>query len=113
MKWYIPDCFWPVEDHGEYVSHEAVCVLNTGKTAVDVTLTLYFEDCDPLDGFAVQVGAQRTLHIRLDKLANKDGKTIPRGVPYAMVVECEQPVTVQYTRVDTTQPSLTIATTIV
>ena len=24
MKWYIPDCFWPVKDQGDYLGHEAV-----------------------------------------------------------------------------------------
>lgn len=31
-EWFIPDAFYPEKDNGDYVSHEAVCVLNTGKT---------------------------------------------------------------------------------
>lgn len=113
MKWFIPDCYWPAADHGEYVSHEAVCVLNTNEEKAEVSLTLYFEDRDKLDGFSVTVEGERTAHIRLDKLLNKDGISIPRATPYAIVLESDKKLTVQYTRVDTTQPELTIATTMV
>ena len=41
------------------------------------------------------------------------GDVIPRATPYAIAVECVHDLAVQYTRVDTTQPELTIATTIV
>lgn len=113
MKWFIPDCYWPQVDHGDYVSHEAVCVLNTNDTEAKVFLTLYFEDREKLSGFSVTVGAERTSHIRLDKLLNEDGVPVPRATPYAIVVECDKDISVQYTRVDTTQPELAIATTIV
>lgn len=33
MKWYIPDCFWPVKDQGDYLGHEAISVLNTAGKA--------------------------------------------------------------------------------
>ncbi|MDY3248917.1 MAG: sensory rhodopsin transducer [Candidatus Choladocola sp.] len=113
MKKMIPDCYWPDSANGEYVSHEAVCVLNTNTEDVTVELTLYFEDRDKMGGFAVTVPAERTKHIRLDQLLSKDGTAIPKATPYAMVIECDKDVTVQYTRVDTTQPELAIATTMV
>lgn len=113
MQWMIPDCFWPVKDQGDYVSHEAVCVLNAGASDAETELTLYFEDRPPLTGFHVTVPAERTLHIRLDRLKNDRGEAIPRGTPYAIVVSSGAKLAVQYTRVDTTQPALAIATTIV
>ena len=42
MKKMIPDCYWPDSANGAYVSHEAVCVLNTNVDEVTVKLTLYF-----------------------------------------------------------------------
>lgn len=39
MKWYIPDCFWHSKSNGVFPSHEAVCVLNTNESPVDVELT--------------------------------------------------------------------------
>ncbi len=113
MKWYIPDCYWHSRSNGVFVSHEAVCILNTTNLPAVVDMTLYFEDRDKLGGYTVEVPAERTLHIRLDKLLSQDSIPIPQDTPYAMLIECEQPITVQYTRVDTSQPELAIATTII
>jgi len=113
MKKMIPDCFWPDSANGAYVSHEAVCVLNTSAHEVTVDLTLYFEDRNKLGGYSVKIPAERTKHIRLDQLLNAEGIAIPKATPYAIVLECDTDVSVQYTRVDTTQPELAIATTII
>jgi hypothetical protein len=113
MKWYIPDCYWHSKSNGVFVSHEAVCILNTNSVAAIVDMTLYFEDRNKLGGYRAEVPPERTLHIRLDKLASRDGTPIPQDTPYAMVIDCEQNITVQYTRVDTSQPELAIATTII
>ena len=113
MKWYIPDCFWHSKSNGVFVSHEAVCILNTKSVPAIVNMTMYFEDRDKLGGYTVEVMPERTLHIRLDKLVNMEGTPIPQDTPYAMVIDCEQTIAVQYTRVDTSQPELAIATTII
>lgn len=113
MKWYIPDCFWHSKSNGVFVSHEAVCILNTNEKEVTVNLTLYFEDRDKIGGYSIVIPAERTRHIRLDKTLNAEGTPIPQDTPYAMVIECEETITVQYTRVDTSQPELAIATTII
>ena len=111
MKWYIPDCFWPIKDQGDYLGHEAISILNTGAQAVTARMTVYFEDREKMDGFLLEIPAERTIHFHTYKLKNQAGQSIPRGVGYAAVVECEAPIVVQYTRVDATQPALAIATT--
>jgi hypothetical protein len=113
MKWYIPDCYWNSKSNGIFVSHEAVCILNANSISAVVELTLYFEDRDKIAGYHAVIPPERTLHIRLDKLVSKCGTPVPRDTPYAIVVNCEQNITVQYTRVDTSQPEMAIATTIV
>ena len=110
--WFVPDCFYPsTSSPGHYVSHEAVCVLNTGMEDAHLKLTLYFEDRGPMRGFQAVCGAERTNHIRLDKLRNENGQAIPRDVPYAVMVESDQPVIVQYSRLDTTQAEMGLMTT--
>ena len=111
MKWYIPDCFWPVKDQGDYLGHEAISILNTAEKPVTAHMTLYFEDREKMEGFVLEVPAERTIHFHTNELKNQAGQAIPRGVGYAAVVECSEPVVVQYTRVDVTQPALAIATT--
>ncbi|MBO4327208.1 MAG: hypothetical protein J5950_08040 [Clostridia bacterium] len=105
-QWFMPDAFYPVADHGDYVSHEAVCVLNTGDEDAHIDLTLYFEDREPRSGFHAVCGARRTNHIRLDKLKDESGEGIDRGVPYAILLDSDVPVVVQYSRCDTTQSEL-------
>lgn len=113
MKKMIPDCYWPSSRNGSYVSHEAICLLNTHEQAVEVRLTLYFEDRPKLTGFHVEIEAERTTHIRMDKLRNDAGETVPQDTPYAALVECDVELPVQYTRVDTTQPELALMTTVI
>lgn len=112
-KWYVPDCYWPeVTTPGHYVSHEAICVLNPGEEDAQIHLTLYFEDREPMQGFYAICGARRTHHIRMDKLLDGRGNPVPMGVPYAVMVESTQPLIVQYSRLDTTQPNESLTTTI-
>lgn len=113
MKKLIPDCYLPSSANGTYVSHEAVCVLNLNEVDVTVNMTLYFEDREKMTGYSAVIPAERTVHIRLDKIVSCDGTPIPRDTPYAMVIESELDVAVQYTRVDTTQPELAMITAIV
>lgn len=104
QTWFIPDCYWPEGGtDAPYVSHESICVLNTGETDAQLSFTLYFEDRPPMGGFTAVCAAQRAHHVRMDRQANGRGETIPRGVPYAVVVESSAPVYVQYSRCDTTQ----------
>lgn len=110
-SWFIPDAYYPKISTGTvYNSHESVCVLNTGRQDANVRLTLYFEDRDKMDGFMAECKAERTHHIRLDKLKSKKGDEIPQGVPYAIMVESDVDVVVQYTRLDTTQAELGLMT---
>ncbi len=110
--WLIPDMYWPeITSEGHYVSHESVCVLNTAGEDCTVELTLYYEDRDPVGGLTVPCKAQRTHHVRMDQLLDRQGRHIPRGVPYAAMVEASVPVVVQYTRVDTTQSENALMTT--
>lgn len=111
-RWYIPDCYWHSISHGDFVSHEAVCVLNTSEKDAKVTLTTYFEDRDPIGGYEVTIPAKRTIHIRIDKIKNAQGQAVPQDTPYAIVVESEtEDLTVQYTRVDSSQSPLALCTT--
>lgn len=105
-EWLMPDAFWAVKDNGDYVSHEAVCVLNTGDIDANIEFTFYYEDREPITGFTSKCDAKRTHHIRLDRIVDKDGNHIPRGVPYAILLTSDAPVVCQYSRCDTTQSEL-------
>lgn len=112
-NWLIPDMYWPTDGTtGNYVSHESICVLNTGDTDASIKITLYFEDIEPVELQRAKCGARRTNHIRMDKILDLTGNHIPKGTPYAAVVESDIPIVVQYSRLDTTQPEMSLMTTI-
>lgn len=112
--WFIPDGYLatPPDAEAAYFSHEAICVLNTGEVDAHLRLDFYFEDRAPIKDVAVTVGAERTFHIRLDRADHLGGVALPRDVPYAIRVRADVPVVVQHSRMDTTQPNLTLMTTI-
>lgn len=109
--WFIPDCYYPEHSSGVFPSHEAVCVLNPSKEDAKLCFTLYFEDRDKMEGFAAECKAERTNHIRLDKIKDAGGNGIPKGVPYALMVESNIDIIVQYSRMDTTQAEMALMTT--
>lgn len=112
MEWFIPDMYWPADDHGSYASHEAICILNPNDADCVVEITLYFEDREPILCARQMCAARRTVHLRTDRMKTRDGKAFPRGIGYAAIIRCSEPVIVQYTRVDTTQDPLAIMTTL-
>lgn len=111
-SWYIPDGFMNATANGGFESHEAACVLNMNAEDALVTLTFYFEDREPLEGFRVTVPGKRTKHIRFDWIENEQGEKVPHGVPYAVTVMSTLPVIVQHSRMDVSQPEMTLMTTI-
>jgi len=110
--WFIPDGYYPEQSSGELISHEAVCVLNPGPEDAVIEITLYFEDRPKRDGFVANCPAERTHHIRMDRLKDRDGKGVPQGVPYAMMVKSNTEIIVQYSRMDTSQAAMALMTAI-
>ena len=69
-RWAIAEGYIPAWSNGpspEMQSHETCCVLTAGSTDAHVTLTLYFEDRDPVGPYRVTVPARRTRHLRFNE----------------------------------------------
>lgn len=110
--WLIADGYMSDTVKGDFVSHEAVCVLNLSGETAHINITLYFENAEPLRGIHATCDNERTNHIRLDKIVTDEGKQIPRNTPYAILVESDQPIVVQCSRLDVSQPEYALMTTI-
>jgi len=110
--WFVPDGYWPQESKGNYPSHEAICVLNASPYDANIEITLYFEDRDKMPGFRAHCPSDRTKHIRMDRLSDEKGNPVPCGVPYAMMIESNTEIIVQYSRMDTSQAEMALMTTI-
>lgn len=109
--WFIPDGYIPPDSQGDLMSHESICVLNCQERPAQLFITIYFEDRDPLEKIPYEVPAKRTKHIRTSEL-EINGEKIPVAVPYAIEVESNEPIIVQYSRLDSTQPELALMSTI-
>jgi len=91
------------------VSHETACILNAGETPAHVRITVYFADREPVL-YRVTVAARRTLHLRFNDLT--DPESIPRDTAYSSVFECEVPIVVQHTRLDSRHAEISLLSTI-
>ena len=112
--WLVPDAYLPPlnsEDEKNrasgsgYWSHESLCILNTSLRTAHVRVSFYFEDRAPKKDVLIQVGAERTRHVRFDQPEQLSGYRVPAGIPYALRIESNVPIVVQHSRLDTTQPN--------
>ncbi|GHV14599.1 hypothetical protein FACS1894219_10800 [Clostridia bacterium] len=110
--WLIPDTYLQSVSKNGGLSHEAICVLNTSDTDAKIKLTLFFEDREFRDDFESFCDARKTHHIRLDKIRSKGGEPIPHDTPYAILIESNVEIVVQYSRLDTSAAEMALMTTI-
>ena len=87
-QWVIPDGYIPPESSGSLLSHESICVLNCSTEDATLSISIYFEDRDPMLNIPYVLPGQRTKHIRTSSL-ELNGEYIPTGVPYAIYLEME------------------------
>ena len=112
-RWAIAEGFIPGWSHGPepaLASHETVCLLNAGDRDAHVRLTVYFSDRDPAGPYCMTVPGHRTFHVRLNEL--HDPESLPVETPFASVIESDQPIVVQHTRLDSRQSENALMSTI-
>lgn len=110
--WAIAEGYIPSESTGEgraMESHETACLLNPNDADAMVEMTLYFEDREPVGPYRIEVPARRTRHVRFNDLS--EPSPVPRDTDYAVVLQSDQPVVVQHTRLDSRQAELALMTT--
>jgi hypothetical protein len=109
----IAEGYIPSGSHGPapaMLSHETACLLNAGDHDAHVRLTIYFADREPCGPYCVVVPARRTLHLRFNDLT--DPAPIPRDKDYSSVIESDEPIVVQHTRLDSRQAEEALLSTI-
>ena len=112
-RWAIAEGWIPARSHGPepaMTSHETVCLLNASDRDATVSITVFFEDRDPVGPYQIQLAARRTRHVRFNDL--DDPEPIPRETDYASVIESDVPIVVQHTRLDSRQAENALLTTI-
>jgi hypothetical protein len=112
-RWAIPDGYIPGKSNGpppDLTSHEACCILNASEEDAQVTITIFFEEREPVGPFRFQVRGRRTRHLRFNDF--KDPESIPLDTPYASLIESNVPIVVQQTRLDSRQSENALLSTI-
>lgn len=110
--WIFADGYLPeAGSGGKYVGHDCLCVVNTSLEDADLLLDFYFEDREAVESIPARVGAKRSLHLRFDQ-PDRLVYGLPRETPYSLRLRSSVPVVAQYSRLDVTQPNVTIMTSL-
>ncbi|NLJ48194.1 MAG: hypothetical protein GX428_01205 [Candidatus Atribacteria bacterium] len=96
--WVIPDGELPRKELGKWDSHEAIMILNTNPFEVKVGVSVYFKDQEPVEGIVLQLGAKRMFDFRVDRPEEFGGYAMPAGKAYSLVLRCDHPIVVEYSR---------------
>jgi hypothetical protein len=110
--WVIADGWIPPGSTGEdpaLISHEAACMLNANEESATVRFSVFFNDRDPIGPIELTIPARRILHQNLEELP---GAPVSRGIDYCVLIESDQPIVVQHTRLDSRQAANALMTTI-
>jgi hypothetical protein len=91
-------------------SHESACILNAGDAPAELRITIFFEAREPAGPYRFTIPPRRTLHLRFNDLA--DPEPIPRDTAYSSVFDCDVPIVVQHTRLDSRRPEVSLLSTI-
>ena len=111
-NWIIPDCELPQPGEGVAKGHESVIIVNDNDFDVNIKVTVYFTDKDCYEDINWQVGAKKVRCFRMNRLEDMCGFEVPMETQYAMKLESDGNIVVQYGRLDNTQPNLAFYTTL-
>jgi len=111
--WAIAEGYIPGSSHGpepQMTSHETACILNANESEASIMITVFYEDREPIGPYHLTVRGRRTKHLRFNDL--KDPEPVPRDTPFASLIESNQPIVVQHTRLDSRQAENALLSTI-
>ena len=109
--WFFPDGDRPPLGDSLLKGHESYIVLNPNHEDAHITFTLYFEDKAPVKGIEMTVGAERVACFQTHRDEHFGKHVLPLSTQYAVKVESDTPVIVQYGRLDARQENLAYYTT--
>ena len=109
--WFFPDGDRPPLGDSTMKGHESYVVLNPNETAAHLSFTLYFEDKPPMRDIRMTVEAERVACFQTHRSEHFGDNVLPLSTQYAVKVESDTPVIVQYGRLDARQSNLAYYTT--
>ena len=110
--WLIPDCELPEAGEGILKGHESVIVVNDSNSVANIKVTLYFTDRDCYTDINWTVGAKRVRCFRMNNKDDMCGFAVPYETQYAMKLDSDRNIVVQYGRLDNRQTNFAYYTTL-
>lgn len=110
--WLIPDCELPKAGEGILKGHESVIVVNDSESVANIKVTLYFTDRDCYTDINWTVDAKRVRCFRMNNKDDMCGFSVPYETQYAMKLDSDRNIVVQYGRLDNRQTNLAYYTTL-
>ena len=101
-KWIIPGVHIPFKSTGiepVMVSQDRIAILNLQPGPVKIHLTVYQAGMDPVSGYILEIQGQRLKKIRLNDLI--DPYPLYLDTDYALLIEADRQVIVQFLRMNT------------
>ena len=111
-RWIIPDCELPEPGEGVLKGHESVIVVNDNDFDAVIKVTLFFTDKPCKEGITWNVKAKSVRCFRMNNASDMSGYNVPYNAQYAMKLESDGNVVVQYGRLDNRQINLAYYTTL-
>ncbi|MEG1812802.1 MAG: sensory rhodopsin transducer [Clostridia bacterium] len=109
--WFFPDGDRPPFGESALKGHESIVILNPNQQDANAAITLYFTGDEPIRDIPVPVGAERVRCVQTHNADDFGGHVLPLCTQYAIKVESDVPVVVQYGRLDPRQVNLAYYTT--
>ena len=95
----------PKGDNPEFQGHEALMITNVSDKDAHIRIKVLFEDKAPYDKITLELKAERTTCLRLDKPIGNEKYQIPYG-QYALHVISGVPVCACFGRLDVRQSNM-------
>jgi hypothetical protein len=95
----------PAGNNADFAGHEALMITNITDEDAVIKITVLFEDKEPVKGIKVELKAERTMCIRLDKPFGEQRYKIPFG-QYALHLKSSVPVCACFGRLDVRQANM-------
>ncbi|SFD97454.1 sensory rhodopsin transducer [Nitrosomonas sp. Nm166] len=108
-KWVIPAGHIPLKSTGkepDLLSQDRIAILNTGMNTVKLKLTVYHPDQESIENYSLEVKGQRLRKVRINDLINPF--PIFLATDYALVIEAEHEVIIQFLQMNTGHKNVAI-----
>ncbi len=112
-RWSIAEGYIPSQSSFSdraLISHETACILNASDQEAHISVTVFFEDREPVGPYRVTMAPRRTLHLRFNDL--NEPAPIPLDTDFSSVFESDVPIIVQHTRLDSRHAEVSLMSTV-